>query len=331
MTMEYKKILLLIFLLTLFGIDNVSGQRFSRRRRRPQRRPRTQRVEQERLSQRDTRLKNEVEFKLTYDFSIQAIPSKLKFIAPIPQTIPLRQEISEIQYSPEPARLFEQNGVKYAEFAFTRPPSQLRLQINVKATLFRYDLATAKKKQNEVEPNAPDLRPFLKNEKFIEKSHPQIKKIAESIPDANQIKLVRQIYDYVAHYMNYVYSTQEAGALGALRKKEGACTDYCDLFVALCRARDIPARVVKGYISESLDVPQHAWAEVYLEKYGWVPFDLTYGDVEQSSIRNERFENLRPIYVYLTHTRNDEVLDKAILMTGYSVGDVQVNLSVEFK
>ncbi len=329
--MKYKKTLLLIFLLMLCGIDNASGQRTYRRRRQPQRRQRTQRVQQDRLSQRDTRLKNEVEFKLTYDLSIQAIPSQLKFIAPIPQTIPARQKISDIQYSPEPARLFEQNGVKYAEFAFTRPPSQLRLQIKVKATLFRYDLATVKKKQNEVEPNAPDLSPFLKNEKFIEKNNPQIKEIAETIPDANQIELVRQIYDYVAHSMNYKYSTHEAGALGALRKKEGACTDYCDLFVALCRAKNIPSRIVKGYISESLDSPKHAWAEVYLEKYGWVPFDLTYGDVEQSSIRNERFENLRPIYVYLTNIRNDEVLDKAILMTGYSVGDVKVNLSVEFK
>jgi transglutaminase-like putative cysteine protease len=315
----------------LFCIDNAGGQRTYRRRRRPQRRQRTQRVQRDRLSQRDTRLKNEVEFKLTYDLSIQAVPSQLKFIAPIPQTIPARQEISEIQYSPEPARFFEQNGVTYAEFAFTKPPNQLRLQINVKATLFRYDLATAKKRQNEDEPNAPDLRPFLKNEKFIEKTDPEIQKIAESMPDVNQIELVRHIYDYTTNYMNYVYSTQEVGALGALRKKEGACTDYCDLFVALCRAKDIPSRVVKGYISESLDTPKHAWAEVHLEKYGWVPFDLTYGDVEQSSIRSERFENLRPIYVYLTNIRNDEVLDKAILMTGYSVGDVQVNLSVEFK
>ena len=67
--------------------------------------------------------------------------------------------------------------------------------------------------------------------------------------------------------------------------KQGFCEHYASAFVFLMRAANVPARVVTGYLGgEFNDVGNyyivrqsdaHAWAEVWLEKQGWVRVDPT--------------------------------------------------------
>lgn len=273
---------------------------------------------------------DKVEFDLLYDFSLQAIPSKLTFVAIVPQTIPGRQEILDTEYSTEPERIFKQHGNTYAQFVFDKPAEQFQLKIRVEAKLSRYDMDTAKKAE-KAPPQEPNLADFLKKEPYIEKDDPQIKQIAETINAPTEIDTVKKIYDFVTDRLTYVVRNEESGAVKTLREKRGGCTEYADLFVALCRAKNFPARVVKGYATEYVSVPQHAWAEVYFKDYGWVPFDLTYGDVDEERIRARRFEKLKPIYIYLTHTRNDPILAQAITVEGFWVGDVQLHDSIVFK
>lgn len=68
-----------------------------------------------------------------------------------------------------------------------------------------------------------------------------------------------------------------------LKNREGVCDELTSLFISLNRASGIPARFVSGvaYTNvESFDYPwvSHAWAEVYFPDYGWVPFDISYGE-----------------------------------------------------
>ncbi|MGH8120418.1 MAG: transglutaminase TgpA family protein [Gammaproteobacteria bacterium] len=67
--------------------------------------------------------------------------------------------------------------------------------------------------------------------------------------------------------------------------RQGFCEHYAGAFVVLMRAARIPARVVTGYqggvfnpVGNYLIVHQrdaHAWAEVWMDKYGWVRVDPT--------------------------------------------------------
>jgi transglutaminase-like putative cysteine protease len=276
--------------------------------------------------------KDKVEFDLRYDFSMQAAPSKMNFVTLIPQTIADRQKILDINYSVQPRRVFTKNANTYAEFAFNRPPTQFTLKINVKAEIYRYDLFTAKKQYKEQPPpEDPNISEFIQNEPFIQKNHARIHEIAETIRGQAEIDIVKKIYDFVTDRLQYAPRTDELGAVKALAAKRGDCVEYADLFVALCRAKNIPARVIKGYVTKFDDSPEHAWAEVYLKELGWVPFDLTYGDVKQKSTRNKRFQKLKPIYIYLTSTRNDPILDQAIIVRGLWVGDVTLRDSIVFK
>ena len=272
-----------------------------------------------------------VEFDLCYDISVPGKTSKITLTVLLPQTLPRRQKIFSIKYSPEPMRCFSCEGNDYAHFEFIEPPKELQVKINVRADLFRYDLSIARKKKKMRPPDDFDPNDFLKHEKHIEKDHPLIKEIARKLKGNAQEGLVKDIHDYVVNHMGYGgYNRKSIGAAEAIQLREGDCSEYTDLFVALCRAEGIPSRVVSGYTVAAEITPKHAWAEVYFKKYGWVPFDPTWADKENSSARE--FHYLKSSYVYFTHIRSDPVLDNGHYYAYWYWGDkIEVEDTIEFK
>jgi hypothetical protein len=61
----------------------------------------------------------------------------------------------------------------------------------------------------------------------------------------------------------------------------GACDEITNMFMAMIRSLGIPARYIGGYAFTDIDnierFESHAWSEVYFPNYGWVPYDITYG------------------------------------------------------
>ena len=69
-----------------------------------------------------------------------------------------------------------------------------------------------------------------------------------------------------------------------LQTRTGVCDELTNLFIALNRALGIPARFVSGIsYTNSPEFPEqwgsHGWAEVWFPGYGWIPFDVTYGEL----------------------------------------------------
>lgn len=64
----------------------------------------------------------------------------------------------------------------------------------------------------------------------------------------------------------------------ALAIGRGVCQDHAHLFIACCRALDIPARYVSGYVDPGHDEPaaSHAWADAWIEGEGWISVDVTH-------------------------------------------------------
>ena len=70
----------------------------------------------------------------------------------------------------------------------------------------------------------------------------------------------------------------------------GYCVHFAHATVYMLRALGIPARIATGYLSDLSQArdghillrmnDRHAWAEVYLSSYGWVPFDTQPDQVE---------------------------------------------------
>jgi hypothetical protein len=68
-----------------------------------------------------------------------------------------------------------------------------------------------------------------------------------------------------------------------LETKTYDCQLASALFVALCRASNIPARIVGGNFLYKRSPTNHYWAEVWLENSGWTPFDFLSWDLSEGS------------------------------------------------
>ena len=129
------------------------------------------------------------------------------------------------------------------------------------------------------DPTEPDFRRYTREEPFIEIS-PQIIRTAYRIvgSETNPYRKARLIFGWVAKNMRYQRKVGRRGADEALRQLRGDSGQFADLFVALCRAVQVPARPVYGFAAGSNNqMEKHAWAEFYLPQHGWIPVDPSYG------------------------------------------------------
>ena len=88
---------------------------------------------------------------------------------------------------------------------------------------------------------------------------------------------VQAICDYVNGHLKFSYGTSDSRSTAAdvHASGYGVCRDFTHLAVSLCRALNIPARYVFGYLPE-IEVPPRdapmdfaAWMEVYLGDRWW--------------------------------------------------------------
>jgi hypothetical protein len=121
----------------------------------------------------------------------------------------------------------------------------------------------------EVKNLSPALRRYLAASPLIEVQNAKIRKAAkETGADAKLAwDRVEALYDWMRTQVKYKTGGKLKGAAAALKDGFGSHDDMSSLFVALCRAADIPARTVW--------VPEFSYAEFYLlDKKGeghWLP------------------------------------------------------------
>jgi transglutaminase-like putative cysteine protease len=85
------------------------------------------------------------------------------------------------------------------------------------------------------------------------------------------------ICDYVHRSLKFAYGTSNptTSALDALTAGSGVCRDYAHLAISFCRAMNLPARYVFGYLPDievaPLDAPMDfaAWIEIFIGDRWW--------------------------------------------------------------
>ncbi len=81
----------------------------------------------------------------------------------------------------------------------------------------------------------------------------------------------------VAVMQNEVPVGVSSGAINTFNTGLGVCFDYACLYVAMCRANDIPVRLIVGEGYNGLNWISHSWNEVYIEERDeWIGVDPTF-------------------------------------------------------
>lgn len=103
------------------------------------------------------------------------------------------------------------------------------------------------------------VRRYLSASPGIELNDPKIQQISRDIGqrDLNGWQQAEAIYDWVRENIRYKFDEQLRGARAAVESGQGDCEELTSLFVALCRARGLPAR--------SVWIPGHCYSEFYLQ------------------------------------------------------------------
>ncbi|MCP3870644.1 MAG: transglutaminase domain-containing protein [Gammaproteobacteria bacterium] len=151
-------------------------------------------------------------------------------------------------------------GHQVLKFDFENLPINAGKEIQVRATLTLFDTP-------ESSPS-PEEGAWLLPEAHVETDHPKIQARAAALKAGDNLITARRIHDWIITTMDYTgYLRDARGALYALEKKRGDCTEYMHLFVALARANGIPARSMAGYVVERDGTVRagdfHNWAEFY--------------------------------------------------------------------
>jgi transglutaminase-like putative cysteine protease len=95
---------------------------------------------------------------------------------------------------------------------------------------------------------------------------------------------VFKLADWTKKHIDYDLNTLTAKAAlpssWVLENGEGVCDEITSLFISFSRSVGIPARFVSGSAYTNVDhaFGNHGWAEVYFPGYGWVPYDVTFGE-----------------------------------------------------
>ena len=128
------------------------------------------------------------------------------------------------------------------------------------------------------------LRDFLRSSQYVDNS-PDLWKLAlditSGIPDV--FTAAESIMQHIYHNWTYAPNTTTAAThvRDVLQSKRGVCQDFTHLMTGLCRAVNIPARYVSGYLYNGPNShlrgaqASHAWCEVFVPGHGWYGLDPT--------------------------------------------------------
>jgi hypothetical protein len=202
--------------------------------------------------------------QIQYSFTLQnkshqvIKQAELWTFAPVKQTA--SQHCLKLQSNYPYKLLTDDSGNQVLHFTFENLVPYGSRVVTIKSRL----LVSATANPIHSVPLPRDLNP----QKHIESDHPAISRIAHKLQKADASRTIEEVFRWVAGHVRYSgYAGRDRGALYALEHKKGDCTEYANLFVALCRANGIGARPIGGYVCPQSGVLRardyHNWGEFY--------------------------------------------------------------------
>lgn len=220
--------------------------------------------------------------------------------AAVPMDWP-EQEVSIVQeeISPEVKIRYEKlsSDVKIMSIRINQIPAGQEVKALVTFEIRRSEILPPEKTDCYVLPDIkkPELRIYLQPSPQIESRDPKIRDLAKKIgvDKSTAWEHVEAIYDWVWEHIKDKDGPGK-GAIGALKDGTGDCEERSSLFIAICRAADIPARTVW--------VPGHCYSEFYLDdkdgKGHWFPCQSRgakqFGGVSDLRPIFQKGDNIRP-------------------------------------
>jgi len=194
-----------------------------------------------------------------------------------------------------------------------------------------------------------ELEPYIKPSEIIDSNDEDIILLTSKLiaGEDDLYIVIHKIAEWTKNNIEYNLSTLTAEvsqkASWVLTNKQGVCDELTSLFIAMLRSVGVPAKFVSGiaYTDSELfeeNWGSHGWAEVYFPVYGWIPYDVTYGQfgfIDPTHIKlKESIDSNDPSVQYRWLARNiDLETEKLDINTELedSIGLTQSPVSLDIK
>ena len=187
--------------------------------------------------------------------------------APVPMDFPEQKVRTLEEEFPSVAKVdyrdLKEGGARQLVFKMRELRAGQGVQATALFEVVRYPLMPPLEPEIYEIPKRPptEIRRYLKSGQYMESTSKTIRTLAKQVVgdvdgDWNKVDAIFKYVRDNVQYKEILVNKPMRGALAALKAREGDCEDQCALFIAMCRASDIPARLVR--------VPGHCWAEFYL-------------------------------------------------------------------
>src|SRR3989338_2118976 len=193
------------------------------------------------------------------------------------------QEVASFDYKPD-AKI-ENNALL---FSWQAPKDKISFGYNAKIRTIN-DIVKVKEKIPFPILNLPEeLAPYTEPSEIIDSNDEDVIGFAAEIAEGEDdlYVIVHKMAEWTKSNIKYDLSTLTAEvsqkASWVLDNRQGVCDELTSLFIAMLRSLGIPAKFISdvAYTESELFTDNwgsHGWAEVYFPGYGWIPYDVTYG------------------------------------------------------
>ena len=213
----------------------------------------------------------------------------------LPQDEP-RQRVEGLFFFPKPREIItDKHGRKIALFIVPRIAPGRHAPVRWIAKLRTYEMKVLVKKEfrsRRQRITKRIRRLYLADGSKYRIHSPYVRRVAGSIAPSGTppLALVKKTCEYLTEQLTYEREGKWDSAEKVLKRGTGSCSEYTYCFIALCRARGVPARYVGATTCRrrtgcAFDRPNHRWGEAYVEGYGWVQADV----LQRGFMRNGGF------------------------------------------
>ncbi len=193
-------------------------------------------------------------------------------------------------FSPAPTELLvdAETGTRVAFWRLEPPldgrPLVFHYDVEVTNRALRFALDA--RRVRRVAPGSPEARRFLRDEPWLEQT-PELVARARAVAgtETNPLRQAQLVFDWVVANVTYDYpDVKDRGARKSFASLRGDCGEFSHIFIAMMRALGVPARSV---VANWYEGSGHAWAELFLPPYGWVPVDTSVAQMIHSGLKGQ--------------------------------------------
>jgi transglutaminase-like putative cysteine protease len=217
---------------------------------------------------------------------------------PYPQEYRQQHDVKLISSSPAEVKIASPNAPQrtaYFEQTITKEGETPKFQIEFEFVTNAYCPKLDAAKVKPYDTDSALYREFTAERRPHIAFTPEVKKLSQEIvgDETNPLEKARKIFRWMSKNVPWCeemeYSIIPSLSLKGLTARRGDCGVQGTSFITLCRAAGVPARWQSGWQTKPGDWNMHDWSEFYVEPWGWLPADASYGVRESKDPRVHDF------------------------------------------